>query len=116
MPRILTQRYTFSVGAKRVVYIDCTSDLGNSSLTGTPTVEEKGTSQLTIPDGDKAINTSSYENPVARRKDKTVKVGKGILFSVSGGAAGSSQRIRVSCGTDSSPDEQLVYDIIVSWV
>ena len=110
MPRILTQQYTLSVGATRVVYIDCTRELGDASLTGTPTVAEQTTSDLTL--GNKAVNTATYTCGVSGR---TVAVGKAMLFSVSGGAEGTEYTVRVACDTDSTITEHLVYDVIINW-
>jgi len=41
--------------------------------------------------------------------------GKAILFTASGGTAGTEYRVRVTCGTDSSPAETLVYDLLLDW-
>jgi len=113
MARILSQRYTLSVGATRMVRINCTDDLDDgASLTGTPTVAELVTEDLTLEN--KAVNTSSYTSE-AQKKSRTVNSGKGIEFTVSGGKEGRQYIIQVSCGTDSSPAETLVYHLILEW-
>jgi hypothetical protein len=111
MARILSQRYTLSVGATRMVRINCTDDLDDgASLTGTPTVAEQTTSDLTL--DDKAVNAATYSCAVT---GKTVAIGKAIEFTVAGGSAGTDYTVRCTCSTDSSPAETLVYDVILSW-
>jgi len=111
MARILAQRYTLSVGATRMVRIDCTDDLDDgASFTGTPTVAEQTTSDLTI--ANEAVNTSTYSCSASK---ETVAIGKAIEFTVAGGSAGTEYTVRVTCGTDSTPAETLVYDIILAW-
>jgi len=112
MARVLSQRYTLSVGATRIVRVNCTDELEDASLTGTPTVEEQTTSDLTIPDGNKKVNTATYSCAVT---GKTVAIGKAIEFTVAGGSDGSEYTVRCSCGTDSDPAETLVYDVVLSW-
>ena len=65
-------------------------------LTGTPTVVELGSSDLTI--GDKLVNTA--ELTIEKR---VVAVGKAIQFSCTGHVAGRTYRLRCLCGTDSTP-------------
>ena len=99
-----------SAGAKRIVSLDLTRDLDTSELlTGTPTVTEVTTSDLTI--ANKAVSTAALEI-----KGKTVAIGKAVQFSVMGGVSGTTYEIRVSVGTDSTPAETLVYDLMLPCV
>jgi hypothetical protein len=107
----LSQRHTLSVGETRVVRVNCTADLDDgASLTGTPTVVEVTTTALTL--GDKAVNAATYTDANTGR---TVAAGKAVQFTVAGGVAGTTYRVRVTVGTDSTPAETLVYDLLLSW-
>ena len=111
MPITLSQDRTLSTGATRRVRINYTIDLDSGvSLTGTPTVVEVTTSDLTL--DDKIVNTSTY---IDRATGKTVEVGKAVTFTVAGGVANTTYRIRVTVETDSLPAETLVYDVLLSW-
>ncbi len=70
-------------------------------LTGTPVVAEVETTDLTL--GNKSVNTSTFLN----RRGKTVAVGKGVQFTVSGGVAGTDYEITIQCGTTGSPAQTL---------
>jgi formylmethanofuran dehydrogenase subunit A len=66
-------------------------------LTGTPTVTEETTSDLTITN--KAVNTAEYTF-----KDGTVvAIGQGVQFSFSGQQAGETYNIDTLCSTDATP-------------
>lgn len=111
MPITLTQRHTLSVGATRLVRINGTNDLDDgASFTGTPTVAEVTTTDLTL--DNKAVNTATYSDSVT---GETVAIGKGIQFTVAGGTRNYTYRVRVTCSTDSSPAETLVYDVLIDW-
>ena len=111
MPHTLVQRHTLSVGATRVVRINCTSDLDSGeSLTGTPTVAEVTSSDLTL--GSKSVNTATYTDAAT---GVLVAIGKGIIFTAAGGTAGTTYRVRITCGTDATPAETLVYDALLDW-
>ena len=110
MPKTLKQRHTLSVGATRLVRVDGTDDLDDgASFTGTPTVVEVTTSDLTLTN--KAVNSATYTDI----DGATVAIGKGLQFTASGGSAGTTYTIRVTCSTDSSPAETLVYDLKLNW-
>lgn len=91
-----------SAGATRLVEIDCTEDCGAASLTGTPTVT--GPAALTL--ANKKVSTE------ARTIDgRTVAIGKAIQFTVVGQADGTSYLVTISCATDGTPAETLVYEL-----
>ena len=110
MPHTLTQRHTLSVGATRVVRINCTPDIDSGVLlTGTPSITEQDTSDLTLTS--KQVNTVGYSD---NNTGHTVAAGKGILFTVAGGSSGSTYTVLVSCDTDTA--ETVVYDMIMSFI
>jgi hypothetical protein len=112
MPRTLTAAKALSAGSTRLVRLDATDDLDDgASFTGTPTVAEVTTSDLTL--DNKIVNTATYSDSQTGR---TVAIGKGIQFTAAGGTAGQSHTVRVTCSTDSSPAETLVYDLTITWV
>ena len=111
MPNTLPQRHTLSVGATRLVRINATSDLDDgASFTGTPTVAEVTTSDLTL--ANNIVNTATYTDAIT---GNTVAIGKGIQFTAAGGTADTTYRVRVTCSTDSSPAETIVYDLLLDW-
>ena len=66
-------------------------------LTGTPTIVEETSTDLTITN--KAVNTTAYTF-----KDGTVvAIGQGVQFSVSGFVAGEMYNIDTLCSTDATP-------------
>jgi len=73
-------------------------------LTGTPTVVEVTTSDLTL--GDKAVSTT------ALTIDGTSNaIGEAVVFSITGGTAGTAYTIKVTCGTDSTPAQTLITNV-----
>ena len=104
--------YTISVGDTEVIDVDFTQQLrSGESLTGTPTVVELTTTDLSL--GSKAVNSATFENA---RNGKTVAVGAGVQFSISGGtAANSAYTISVTCSTDGSPARTLVRYLTISF-
>ncbi len=69
-------------------------------LTGTPTVVEVGTSDLTL--SNKVVSTA-----VLTILGRSVAIGKAVQFSVEGGTAGRSYEILITVDTDSSPAQRL---------
>ena len=69
-------------------------------LTGTPTVTEIGTSDLTL--GNKAVSTGALTLNGA-----TVATGQAVQFSATGFTAGRTYKIHLSCGTDATPAQTL---------
>jgi len=81
-----------------------------AALTGTPTVAEVTTSDLTL--DNKAVTTADY---VSDKTGKTVSSGDAVTFTVAGGSDGTTYTIRITVSTNSSPVETLVQDIQVAW-
>lgn len=72
-------------------------------LTGTPTVAEVTTSDLTLTS--KAINTVAV--PVGDVYPEQVAIGQAVQYLAAGGTAGTTYTIRVTCGTDGSAAQTL---------
>jgi len=72
------------------------------SLTGTPTVEEQTTTDLTI-------TNETVSDTALTIKDKSVPAGRAVQFLVSGQLiANSPYTIKITCSTDSSPAQTLI--------
>ena len=69
-------------------------------LTGTPVVVEVTTTDLTL--GSKVVSTAIVEI-----SGIDVPIGEAVQFSVSGGVAGTTYTVNVSCTTDSTPAQTL---------
>jgi len=108
----LPQTFVISVGDTETVAVNFTDHLDSGELlTGTPTVVEVTTSDLTL--GSKAVNTATY---VESQSGDTVAIGAAVQFSVSGGtAANSPYKIRVTCSTDATPARTFVRDCTLIW-
>ena len=105
------QTHTVSTGSTRLVRVNYTKRLDSDvSLTGTPTVAEVTTTDLTL--ANKAVNTATYSDSST---GKTVAVGKAIRFTVAGGTSGQTYTIRVTVATNSTPTETLVDDLVITW-
>jgi hypothetical protein len=92
------QQPTLAVGETRVVSVSFAGKLSDSeTLTGTPTVTEQTTTDLTI--ANKAVSTAALTID-----GETVAAGEAVQFSVSGQlAATGSYTIAITCGTTSTP-------------
>lgn len=111
MPKILEQQYDLSVSETEVVSINYSDVLDSGELlTGTPTVTEVSTANLSL--ANKLVSTATY---VESFSGETVAVGKAVQFTVSTSTAGLYQ-IRVSVATDSSPARTLVRDLYVRFI
>ena len=112
MAKQLSQRHTVSVGETEVVAVNYTDHLDSGELlTGTPTVAEQTTSDLTL--ANKAVNTATYLEAVS---GDTVAIGAAVQFSALGGtAANSPYTIRVTVTTDATPARTFVRDLLLSW-
>ena len=112
MPITLPQRPAISVGDTEVVSVNYTDHLdAGESLTGTPTVVEVTTTDLTL--GSKVVSTSTY---VEADSGDTVAVGAAVQFTVAGGlVANSPYTIRITVGTDATPARTFVRDIQLGW-
>lgn len=97
MVKKLTEQYVLSVGDTQTIGIDCRAKLTDGELlTGTPTIEEQTTSDLTI--AGKAVNSAAVTI-----KGNEVGIGQAVVCRVSGGtAANSPYSIHVTVNTDDS--------------
>jgi len=94
MPIKLDQRPVISVGDIDHPRVDYTNFLDSTELlTGTPTVVEITTTDLTITT--KVINTAEV-----RILERDVAIGKAVLFKVSGQKANTEYTIRITVSTD----------------
>ena len=75
-------------------------------LTGTPTVVEVTTSDLTL--GSKAVNTA-----ILTINGISTPVGEAVQFNVSGGTAEVEYTIKITCSTDSSPAQTVIGSLII---
>ena len=107
MPHKIYLTSPISVGATRVVSLDLQDDLRSGvTLTGTPSVEEVGGSDLVI--DNKSVSSDSLTID-----GRSVAAGKAIQFRVSGQKAGKRYLIDVSCGTTGSPAETQPYQVVL---
>lgn len=90
-------------------YIVCFSEklCTGEVLTGTPTVEELRTSALTLSDA--ALTSTEWTI-----SGRPIKAYTAVQFTVSGGTARTDYTIRVTAGTDSSPEQTLIIDMRLS--
>lgn len=78
-------------------------------LTGTPTVAEQTTSDLTLTSA--AVNTAELT-----LFGETFAIGTAVVFHRAGGVAGTEYTIRVTVSTDASPADVIVGDLILEIV
>lgn len=97
------QRHTVSVGETRLVRVNFADNMQSGvTLTGTPTVIEVTTTDLTL--GSKALNAATYTDD----DGSTVAVSHAVEFTVAGGTtAHSPYSILVTASTNSTPAETL---------
>lgn len=77
---------------------------GTELLTGTPTVAEQVTSALTIDNVGRNSATLTI-------KGRSVTANKAVQFRFSGQVAGTTYRLRVTCGTDATPARTVQRDV-----
>jgi hypothetical protein len=108
MPTIAIQRGEMSAGAARNVAIDFTDKLDTGELlTGTPTITEVTTSDLTL--SNKAVSTASLTI-----LGETVAIGKAVQFKVSAGSGLLGQyTVRITVSTDATPAQTFVDDYVL---
>lgn len=94
---------TLAVGETRNCAVSFVGVLDSGeSLTGTPTIVEETTSDLTLTS--KVVSTAALTI-----NSKSVPLGKAVQFRVSGQlAAGSPYTIKITVGTTSTPAQTLV--------
>lgn len=90
----LDQRPVISVGETEIGEIDYTDNLKSTELlTGTPTIAEVTTTDLTITN--KVVNTTA-----TRILERDVAIGKAVQFKVSGQKLNTEYSIRITVSTD----------------
>lgn len=96
------QQPTLAVGETRLFSVSFAGKLSTSeTLTGTPTVTEQTTSDLTI--ANKAVSTTALTID-----GETVAIGEAVQFTVAGQlAANSPYTVAITCGTTSTPAQTL---------
>ena len=102
------QLYEIGTSAARNAIVDFTDELdAGELLTGTPTVDELDTSDLTITN--ESVNTAELttypdgpDMPAV-----TVAIGKAVQFHVTGALAGIAYTLRVLAATDSTPAQSI---------
>lgn len=86
-----------SSGATELVAVDMIDYLDGAELmTGTPTITEQNTTDLTL--SNKVVSTAELVID-----DRTCAIGKALQFKVVGQVAGRIYVIELSCATTSSP-------------
>ena len=89
-------------GATHTMKVDFTDSLKDGALlTGTPTVVEVTTSDLTL--SNKAVNTAAVTI-----EGVTVAIGKAVLTTVAGGTANTTYTIKVTVSTDETAAQTFV--------
>lgn len=102
------QRPSASIGSVRNVSISFAEQLcAGELLTGTPTVVEDTSSDLTIIS--KAISTSAKQI-----NDVTVPTGEAVQCNVSGFANNFPYTLNISCDTDADPPQTLKGRIVIT--
>ena len=92
--------------ASRNFAVDFTDELDSGELlTGTPTVAELTSTDLTITNV--AVNTAALTLTVDGVQ-RTVAIGKGVQGHVSGQNAATGYRVKVTAQTDASPAQTLI--------
>ena len=110
MPITLQQLPSISEGDTEVGAVSFAETLDTSeTLTGTPTVVEVTTSDLTI--GDVAVSSAALDI-----LGESVAAAEAITFSVSGQEAGQIYRVRVTATTTSTVARTLVRDALFECV
>jgi hypothetical protein len=93
------------VSEVRNVSIDMRGKLDSGeSLTGTPTILEEETTDLSF--SNSAVNTA-----IIRINGRNVGIGQAVQFRVSGGVETTQYSIRVTVSTDSTPAQTLVENL-----
>ena len=93
---------------ERNVAIDFSGKLDSGELlTGTPTIVEVGSSDLTL--SNKVVNTST----LTINGESTV-AGEAVQFKVTGGSANTKYTIKISCSTDATPTQVLLGSITLN--
>jgi len=104
---VIPERQAKTVSEVRNVAIDFRGKLDDGELlTGSPTVTEVGTANLTI--SNQKVNTVALII-----EGQSVDIGMAVQFKVLGGNAGTNYKIRISVVTTASPAQTLIEDVIL---
>lgn len=107
MPITLAPRRTVSVGDVEMLAIDCYVWLDPGELlTGTPTITEVGSADLTI--SNVAVNTTTIVI-----NSRTAAIGQAVQAKIIGWVADEQYRLRITTSTDATPARTKVFDVIV---
>lgn len=102
MSHTANQRYDVPVGSVRNVAVSFAGLLDSGELlTGTPTITEVSTSDLTITN--KVISTA-----ILTINDISVPIAEAVQFSFSGQLVDVKYTIKISIGTDATPAQTLI--------
>lgn len=105
----LKERFTISANDVELVSINFTDHLDSGELlTGTPTVTEQTTSDLTL--SNKAVSTATY---VEAKTNETVAIGMAVQFTVTASGTTGTYTIRVVVSTDSTPARTFERDLVL---
>ncbi len=106
----LAQQPAISAGDVETIAIDYIDQLDTGELlTGTPTIAEVTTTDLTL--SNKAVSTGTLTI-----LGRTVSPGKAVQCTVSGQQAGTTYTIRVTVSTDATTPRTFVRDIKLACV
>lgn len=95
----------------RNLYVEFSDDLvGSDKLTGTPTIVEVTTSDLTL--SNEVVTTATYQSA----KGETVAIGAAVSFKVdaSEASASTTYTIKITCATDNAVPETLHGEVQIS--
>lgn len=107
---VAPQRACKSAGETRNIAVSFAGWLDTGEvLTGTPTIVEVGTSDLTL--GNKVVSTGALTI-----NGLVVPTGEAVQFNVSGGTAGTEYTIKITPGSDSTPAQTFVGNVILDVV
>jgi len=101
----LLPKGTISVGAKRLLDIDCRNELPDGVDLAAPLTITEAT-------GDLAITDDGITSEALEILDENVEAGRAIrcLIDATGATEGIVYVIEIKCATDSSPAELLAYE------
>ena len=110
MPKTAKQTQVISEGATELGAVDFGPWLDSGEkLTGTPTVAEVTTTDLTI-------NTVAVSTSPLTILDEGVSIGEAVQWLVSGQQSSTSYRLRVTATTDASPARTEVLDVLMDCI
>jgi len=99
---VAPQLQTKTVSGVRNVAVSFSNMLDSGELlTGTPTIAEVTTTDLTL--GSKAVSTA-----ILTINGESTPIGEAVQFNVSGGTANVTYQIKITVGTDASPAQTLL--------